>query len=337
MQLGSGMRLWVPPVIGAIIYPALISFFQWAVRGYRESDSLLVATLALLLMLLAMSVPALAMTGLIRMRHHDGPALPRVVLYLAFAVPSLFSLTWSLTGTAGVRQYLPVIWPALWIAAGLALYLRERSVRPIRPRAGTGVARLRVTHGAAALVLLLAFLIAHVVNHDLALWSESLHGDVMNCLRQWYRSAWVEPVILALLLVMIVTGVPMVVHHSRSRMDAFRVVQAASGVYVGVFLCSHMRAVLTARELGIETDWTFASGPDSLLDGIGMSGRLIPHYFLGTLCLVVHVACGLRVVLLQHGIAKVTGNRVFYGLSAVAIVVTAASLAALLGFHFVEQ
>jgi hypothetical protein len=337
MQLSSGMRLWVPPVIGAILYPALISFFRWAVRGYRESESLLEAALALLLMLLSMSVPLVAAMALIRMRHHDGPALPRLVLYLVFAVPSLFSLTWSLSGTAGVREYLTVIWPVLWIAASVALYLGEGRARPVRGRSGTGVARLRMTHGAAALVLLLAFLIAHVVNHDFALWSESLHGDVMNWLRQWYRSEWVEPVILALLLVMILTGIPMVVHHSRWRMDAFRVVQAASGVYVGVFLCSHVRAVLTARQLGIETDWTFASGPDSLLDGMGMSGRLIPHYFLGTLCLIVHVACGLRVVLLQHGIARAAGNRVLYGLSAVAIVVTAASCAALLGFHFVEE
>jgi hypothetical protein len=329
------MRLWVPPLVGATIYPALILTFQSAVSGYRESGSLPTAALALLLMLMATSVPAMALTALLRMRRHDGPALTRGVLYLTGAIPSLFSLTYSLTGMAGVREYLLVIWIALWVVAGLALYLRDGSSRPISHSAG--VTKLRVTHGAAALVFLLAFLVAHVINHDLALWSVSLHGEAMNWLRLWYRSAWVEPVLLGLLLVMICTGVPMVAHHSRARMDVFRTVQLATGVYIGVFLCSHVLAVLSQRRLGVETDWVFAAGPDSLLDGRGLRGRLIPHYLLGSLSLIVHVACGLRMVLLQHGIAKVTGDRAFFGLATLGAVVAASSLVALLGFHIVGE
>lgn len=335
MQLGSGKRFGLAPVIGAIAYPQLISAFQWAVRAYRESADWPMVLLAFLLMLMAVSIPLMSAMALFHMRHQDGPALTRGILYLTFTVPSLFTLSISLSGLAGVGEQLPLIWAAGWGVAAAVVYLRGDSCAPVAR--GAGVARLRVVHGATALVLLLGFLIAHVINHDLALWSVSLHGTAMDWLRVWYRSAWVEPVLLGLLVVMICTGVPMVAHHSRWRMDAFRVAQLASGVYLGVFLCSHVLATLNARRLGIETGWEFAAGPASLLDGAGLRGRLIPHYFLSTFCLILHVACGLRVVLLQHGVAKVVGNRVFYGLAGVSVVIAGSSLAALLGFHIVGE
>jgi succinate dehydrogenase/fumarate reductase cytochrome b subunit len=156
----------------------------------------------------------------------------------------------------------------------------------------------------------------------------------MRLLRLWYRSEWVEPVLLGLLLVMICTGVPMVAHHSRRRADVFRVIQMATGVYVGVFLCSHVLATLVARSKGVETDWSFAAGPTkSLLDARGLGARLIPHYFYSVLAAIIHVGCGLRIVLLQHDVTKVVANRALYALTAVAVVVIATSMAALLGFH----
>jgi hypothetical protein len=60
---------------------------------------------------------------------------------------------------------------------------------------------------------------------------------------------------------------------------------------------------------------------------------LIPHYFFSVLFLILHVACGLRVVLLQHGVSKIIGNRALYGLATAALIVTGLSMAALLGFH----
>jgi succinate dehydrogenase/fumarate reductase cytochrome b subunit len=71
----------------------------------------------------------------------------------------------------------------------------------------------------------------------------------------------------------------------------------ATGVFVGVFLCSHVTATLLGRHHGLETDWSFAAGPTSLLDGIGIRDRLIPHYFFAVLFLAIHVGCGVRIVL----------------------------------------
>ena len=287
---------------------------------------------AVLTMLLAASIPPLAARALLIMRHDAGPVLVRGILYLMLTTPSLFTLTVTLTRIAGVDQPgLVGIWASAWLPVGLMLYVRSgRNRHAAHERQVTW---LRVVHGGTALCLLCGFLLVHIVNHSLAAWSVELHGVVMKSLRVWYRSEWVEPMLLALLLVMIGTGVPMVLHYARQRMDVFRVAQTATGVYIGVFICSHVLAVLNGRRLGLETDWSFASGPASLLDGASLLGRLIPHYMFATFFFIVHVACGLRLVLLQHGVRQVAGNRALYGLAGAGLIITVTIAAALLGFH----
>lgn len=338
--MGIDRRQWALPWSGALVYPGFIYAFRWALDGYEASGGVLWAAGALLIMLVAMLVPVLAIRSLMITRHEQARpdqrvALVRGVLCLAFAVPSFFSLMFSLARLADVYESLVAIWVVVWLALGALLYLRGGQ-RTVAFKEAGSIARLRVIHGVTALLLLCGFLIAHLINHDLAAWSISLQSAAMTWLRQWYRSDWVEPVLLAMVLVMICTGIPMVAHHARWRLDGFRVVQLATGVYLGVFLCSHVFATLNARRLGIETDWTFAAGPISLLEQSGMTVRLIPHYFYSTLAAIVHVGCGLRVVLLQHGGTKLLGNRAFVAMASIAAVITALSTAALLGFHAVR-
>jgi succinate dehydrogenase/fumarate reductase cytochrome b subunit len=268
------------------------------------------------------------------MRHEEGAVLARGVSYLMFATSPLFTLAFSLARMLGIDQHqgaLSATWALGWIAAGLVLYFRKDSDVPQPPRETT-VTWLRVVHGGTALCILCGFLVAHLLNHDLAAWSVPLHIAVMKSFRLWYRSEWVQPVLLGLFVVMICTGFPMVLAHSRRRMDAFRVVQAATGVYVALFVCSHVLAAMNARSGGMDTNWFFAAGRTSLLDG-SLLDRLIPYYVWGTFFLVLHVACGLRGVLLQHGVTKVTGDRALYGLAGVGLVVTVLVGSALLGFH----
>lgn len=340
------MRVWIPPLIGAIAYPGLIVSGDWALRRYRESAAgseiggeMLIAVLAFVVIVLATSVPLVALRSLLRTRDDASLVRARVVSYVVFSTPSLFSLTYSLSRLVGISQYISALWIVAWFAVGTLLYFTEHLY--FKERAGTSVAlsrspprRLRIVHGATALCVLLGFIAAHIINHDLALWSVQLHHDVMNTLRVWYRSMWVEPILLTLLLVMIATGIPMVAHYARQRMDALRVIQTATGVYVAVFLCSHIFATLNARRLGIETDWFFASGPEgSLLQGGGLLDRLIPHYIFATLALILHAALGLRIVLLQHGFSRRVANNSLYTLSTLAILLTAITTTALLGFH----
>jgi len=326
------VQTWRLPWIVVVLYPGLMLTFDGAINGYYRSGSLAMALGALLAMLLATAIPPLALRALLISRNEAVPVLRRGLLYVMFGVPSLFSLTYTITRFAGgTKPIFFVLWVSAWLALGLLLHLRgDRAPANAHEQP---VAWLRVVHGVTALVLLCGFLVAHLANHSLALWSVELHGAVLKTLRLWYRSEWIEPMLITLLLVMIASGVPMVLRHSRQRLDAFRVVQLATGAYVAVFLCSHVIAVLIGRRLDIETDWFFASGPDSLLDGSSLFGRLIPHYLFSTLCLIVHVGCGLRIVLLKHGINPVVSNRALYAVSSVGMVVTVVITAALLGFH----
>lgn len=328
------MRLWLSALIGAIIYPALIQLFGNAIDGYHATGSTLFATAASLSILLAASVPVLAARALILTRRDCAinSVLRRSVLYLMFAVAPLYVFMLQLTGALGAAEYQNSIWIAGWIAAGAACYFQRAPSAPTSET--TGVTGLRMIHGATALLLLVGFLIGHLLNHDLAIWSVDLHHAAMEWLRVWYRSAWLEPVLLTLLLVLIATGVPMVVQHSRHDTDSFRIVQMATGVYIGLFLCAHLVAVLGARSVGVETDWYFATGSHGLLDGRGM---LIPYYIYAAFFMALHVGCGLRIVLLKHSVAELMANKAVYTAAAAGLVVTTLLAIAAFGFHIASS
>jgi succinate dehydrogenase/fumarate reductase cytochrome b subunit len=324
------VQFWLLPLSGAITYPALIILFPHAIDGYRQYGSPVFAAYAALLMLLAGSIPIIVARALIVMRHDSvmSPLLTRGMLYLMFAVSPLYVFTSLFARTIGLGQYHSAIWTVAWVAVGVMLYTGKEKNKP--GLHSTASMWLRIIHGGTALTLLCGFLIAHVLNHGLAVWSVELHSTAMKWLRLWYRSEWAEPVLLVLLLVMISSGVPMVMNHSRRRTDAFRIVQMATGVYTALFLCAHLLAVLSARSAGVETDWIFATGPTGLVDGGGM---LIPYYILAVFFLLLHVACGVRIVLLKHGVAEAIANRAVYGAAGISLVATALIAVAALGFH----
>jgi hypothetical protein len=329
-------RLWALPLAAVLLYPAFIISAAHALDSFHHGGSPIAALGAFVTLLLAAAVPALALRALLLLRRNDGRALIRGALYVMFATAPLFSLMYSLARLVHFDQNYAAFsaaWVGTWVAVGFVLYLHKEREAPITN--GRSLTALRTVHGVTALCILCGFLVAHLVNHDLALWSVKLHGTVMKFLRLWYRSQWVEPALLAALVVMICTGVSMVARYSRRRADGYRVLQMSTGVFVGVFLCSHVMATLIGRHHGLETDWSFAAGPTSLLDGVGIRDRLIPHYVFAVFFLTLHVGCGVRIVLLHHGVTPVFANRMVYGFAIVGLIVTALASAALLGFHVI--
>lgn len=329
-QSDRGARYWAPPLVGVVFYPQLIELFSRAIDRYRDSGDLLQAADATLLMILAGSITILAARALLRMqRDQANPVLLRGLLYLMFSVPPLHILSGEVAWLTSVRgHFVTAIWVTGWIAAAFVLYFRKEHA--LSRRQGNAVAWLRVIHGSAALCLLCGFLFAHLINHDMALWSVELHAQVMERLRLWYRSEWVEPALLALLGVMIFTGVPLVTSHSRQRADSFRILQMATGIYLGLFVCAHVFAVLAARKGGIETDWYFGVGPHGLAVG---RGSLIAYYIYSSFFLILHAGFGLRIVLLKHGTKVLIANRALYATVASALVITTLLTIAAFGIH----
>lgn len=327
-------RPWALPLTAVLLYPACIIAASHAINRFHQDGSLIAALAGLLALLLAASVLLFALRALLLLRSDSGHGLMRGALYVMFSTAPLFSLMYSLARLVHIDQNyaaLSAVWTGSWITVGFVLNFHGTGAAPIAD--SRSPAALRILHGVAALCVLSGFLIAHLINHDLAVWSVKLHGAVMTFLRLWYRSKWVEPALLAALAIMIGTGIPMVARYSRRAADGYRVLQMATGVFVGLFLCSHVMATLMGRHNGLETDWSFAAGPTSLLDGVGVRDRLIPHYFFAVLFLCVHVGSGVRIVLLHHGVKPTLANWALYGFAIMGLIVTALAAAALLGFH----
>jgi succinate dehydrogenase/fumarate reductase cytochrome b subunit len=131
--------------------------------------------------------------------------------------------------------------------------------------------------------------------------------------RQIYRAPFIEPILIGLLLVQVISGGALVWRWSVSSLDTFRVIQIASGTYLAFFIITHLNsALVSARYLrGIETDWAWASGAPKglLLDAWNI--RLLPHYAFGAFFIVAHLVSGLRQVLMAHGLAPKRANRMW--------------------------
>jgi hypothetical protein len=112
-------------------------------------------------------------------------------------------------------------------------------------------------------------------------------------------------------------------------------VQTMSAVFVGVYLLAHMTAVFATRHAGTDTNWIWLTRPNgSMLVSLSPSNlRLIAHYWVGPIAIVAHVACGLRMVLLQRDISPATTNRIALALITVGVVASSVILVALLNVH----
>lgn len=331
-----GSRAWLLPVVGAMVYPTLLRLFFLSVQASQTSGTValkgVLAACAIALMGLAVGVPALALRALIGMRSDAGSALVRRVLHAVVATPPLYILSSQIVWLLKIDQWLDTIWLVGWGLIALTLGRTSDSRSEPRASATNYIASLRVVHGISALLLLVGFLAMHLANHLVALWTVPANQAVMKVLRIWYRGEWVEPMILALCVTMVVTGIPLVAHYTRTGSDRFRTLQTAAGAYFVAFLTPHIYAVLGSRSAHVETDWIFAQGgPGGLL--ASRACDLIPYYLLSVFFLVMHASLGLRVVLLNHGVKDTVAAGAFNALTASGGVAALLIVAALLGLQ----
>ena len=333
-----GPSVWALPVAGAILYPLLVRGFILSVQAYQANDivasKVALAVAALALMGSELAVPFLALRALIGMRNSTEPNAPliRRVLHLVFATPPLQTVI----GFAASGSGLPEAWAwnGGWALVAMIAFLVRTGSSDGSSGALRDTAQLRKIHGFAALFLLTGFLVLHLGNHLAALWTVRAHHDLMTSLRLWYRAAWVQPIIFGLLGTMILTGVLLVIRHTTTTADKFRTVQTATGAYFGAFIVSHTTAVLVGRANGVDTNWEFAAGVPPGILAQAWRGALIDYYALSVFFIAVHVALGLRIVLLGHHIKVGTANRVAYAGAVAGTIVTALIMAAVLGLRF---
>ena len=290
----------------ALVYPWTLRLFHEAIVAQPQSG------VPAIWLILAFALPLLCLVFAWRCAGRSGDALPvvRGVAFVALAAPPLFVST----GVASSLMHSPLpdtwTWSILWFALGVGATVARSSDRP-RP-AGVMTGRLRVMHGISALAILL-FVAFHLTNHLFGLFGPITHAQVMAMGRVVYRSRFVEPILVTILLFQVASGVKLAWRWSARPLDVAGVVQVGSGAYLAAFILTHLNsAFVSARWVhNIPTDWAWATGaPDGLLMD-AWNIRLLPHYALGVFFVVAHVFCGLRIVLLAHGVRPSTADRLW--------------------------
>ena len=332
--------LLVIPALCALAYPSLLSWLSDGLVLVHGSDSpsgpiVWVSVIGSLTLALAVMLVSFVFGLRLGSPHVGMPAdfRARCVALLAFATPSLYVGFENVGGVLRASSVVAIAWLVFWTLMAMIALVGSRPSSAASAISPVGHRRLAAAHGVSALAILLLFVGPHIGNHLAGFWSGSVHTEIMNAARRVYRDDIVQPVLLALIGFQILSGTALVRRRMRMPSDFLGTVQTMSAVFVGVYFLAHMTAVFATRHAGTDTNWIWLTRPnDSML--VSLSNlRLIAHYWVGPIAIVAHVACGLRMVLLQRDISPATTNRIALALITAGVVTSSIILAALLNVH----
>jgi hypothetical protein len=316
--IGDRLGLVIAPA-AALVYPLTLKSFNDAVTSALAGNGAYLPILAAVTsLLLSFAVPAAAVVMAIRLGAIENPTVAQLratrIAMLAVAAPTILVFLGVLVFMAGNPVPDVALWTIFWAGALIFVVFADNGraapsgAKPVLPA-------IRVAHGFSALAIVTIFLGLHLTNHLTGLIGPDTHAQFMKVVRTLYRAKLVEPVLVLLLFFQVGTGLYFAFRYMAKPMDAFRAFQVASGMYLVFYVIGHMDSVfiLGRTFLGIETGWDFATGaPVGLIKG-ARNIRLLPHYGLGVFFVIAHLSCGLRIVLLAHGVSKPIADRVMIG------------------------
>ncbi|GGF19797.1 hypothetical protein GCM10011611_27230 [Aliidongia dinghuensis] len=336
--LRNRAALCIAPV-AALIYPFTLKLFNFAVTARAASDgSASDVALAAFALFLSFALPAATLVSATRLAELEMPTAAQLrakrIAIFSVAAPTIFVFIGVLLYMAGDPIPDTWAWVAFWAVLTL-LVLRADNGAPAILEAKPIAAALRVAHGIAALAIILIFLGFHLTNHLAGLSGPEAHTAFQKVVRHVYRARIVEPLLVALFFFQVGSGLYFAFRHMAKPMDRFRAFQVASGMYLAFYVVGHMDSVfIFARTyLGIDTGWGFATGAPTGLVKDAWNIRLVPHCALGVFFVLAHLAAGLRVVLLAHGMRKETADRVMIGGAATGGLVAALIILAMCGMR----
>ncbi len=313
------------PAAAAICYPFLLRAFHTVAGAQTATPSPLATVGATFILAVAFVVPFLALALACR---PDANLAARRLAYAAVATPTLYVFL----GVAQTLIHSPIpdelVWCVLWLAIAIWSQTARNPVAATRPT----VERWRIVHGITATVLSL-YVAFHLANHLFGLIGPDAHAAVMKIGRVVYRSGVGEPLLVTAMLFQVGTGLFLAWRWSAAPQGLHRTFQVGSGVYLSLYILGHMNSVfIYARSLlGIPTDWNFAIGaPTGLIHG-AWNIRLLPHYALGAFFVLSHLASGLRVVLIAHGVDQRAANRLWGAGVAISAGISTAIIAGMCG------
>jgi len=116
---------------------------------------------------------------------------------------------------------------------------------------------MRVAHGITALGIIAIFLALHLANHLTFILGPDTYRAVMKVTRNVYRQGFLQPLLIALFLFQVGSGVCLATHSDVLPMDRFHTFQIASGIFLAAYvlghtLCSCLRGSISAsKRLGL--------------------------------------------------------------------------------------
>ncbi len=328
-------------ILANISYPYSLYFFFGHLSDFKDG-SWVAALAALCAFLAAILVPALGLLVVWaagkNIERSRGALSLRRFAYFSVATPPLYTATGVVLFTIEVPGRDIVVWSVGWLIVLIFLLVtRSGSTQKKNDEKGLPPEWLRWGHGIAAALLLIGFVFLHLANHSVSLVGTETHANLQSYLRLWYRSRLVEPVLVLLVLWLVFSGIWLARFRTISFVDWWGTVQTASGAYLGAFLFSHLTAalIMARMKFGIDTNWVWASGSPVGLLGDPWNVRLIPHYLLAVAAVITHAACGLRIVLLSHGISAEKTKLVTLVVVACGLTLSGILTSALLGLRLI--
>jgi hypothetical protein len=329
--------LLVLPLLGALIYPALTAGLYASGRWASAHPSLISYLVVLAGLLAVFSVPFYGFVAAYRIGRLAAPTVGehfmRVLYHLVAASPPLFGAFGMASVMLGSSYGDYVAWFVVWTAIAVYAYDRTVDSRPFIPRVLARPA-LRVSHGTSAAILILIFIAAHLGNHMTAIWSLDAHSMILKTLRLWYRTEFVEPLIVTLLLFQAVSGLTLLLARLGEQSDLYRVIQTVTGTYLAVYIPAHITAVFVLGRwfYGIDTGTGFVFLKHGYFPSL-FNIRFIAHYWLAAFAVITHAGSGLRNILLAHHASCVIANRTLVAVAITGFVVATTIALALCGVH----
>jgi hypothetical protein len=344
VELSDSKLVWLVPALAAFAYPYFVmQFYQSGRMLHQASDpsGLAVAWIDVLVaLILTYGVPALSLIVACLLGRVDAPSAgqlrARRFAHLAFASPSLFVLIGVIFYMLHLSNGDYVFWAILWLGVIAAIgYAGKTDVALAGPVTGTAPRWLRMSHGFSALAILLIFLAWHLLNHMTAYLSMDANQAMMTVLRKWYRSELVQPLLVALFIFQVCSGLILLWRATAVKSDFLRTLQTITGAFLAVFITSHLNAVFVlGRHLSdVDTTFLWAAGAPTGLLPDAWNVRLIPHYSLAVWWVITHLGLGLRTILLGHRVSPTVVNRVAWGTAGLGLLITSIITAALMSVH----
>lgn len=242
---------------------------------------------------------------------------------LAAVTPPLFSLMGKFSSNELLAWYL------VTAVAALTAFVPVSESTGVASRSS-----IRYVHASSAIVLG-TFAIAHVFNHSLAIVSLGTHTAVLHVLRVVYRQTIVQAILVAAVAVQVLTGLTMVAKYALRRASPLRNLQLVSGLYLAVFLVSHLIAVFTIRQRGVDSDFAWASHAPAGMLGALSTVSLLPRYSLAVLAVFVHLASQARWNLTRV-MSESAARRASYGVMALGGATSVVITLAACGVHLMK-